>query len=64
MVPKEVAAALLIQQLDLTPEFSTTVPKVKVPNVNSTTKLTSLPLRKPGNCILDLLLKHQQTSQA
>lgn len=45
MVPKDVAAALLIQELDPIPEFSNTVPKVKVAGVNSTTKLTSLPFR-------------------
>lgn len=46
--PKEVAESLLIkQELDLTPELSKMVPKVKVPCVNNTAiaKLNCLPLR-------------------
>lgn len=38
MVPKEVAGTLLKkQELDLTPEFSNTVPKVKAPCMNNST---------------------------
>lgn len=45
---KEVVESLLIkQELDLTPEFSKMIPKVKVPHMNNTAiaKLNSLPLR-------------------